>query len=259
MKGPNYFSFNGRRSTDYKMYNQTAPVYSLPERQIEWITVPGRAGDLLVEQGGYSNVLVSYDCFFEGGPAQGSLISGWLYGAGGYADLRDSYLPGVFRRATFAGPLEFTYIGQGRQIGKGTIAFTCKPQLYTDEGQKPIELPIVDGSFDTTGLGVIYNPYPFASWPLIQIEGRASQIVTVQNAAGVKRLRCSTMDRAEVDCEMMNMHRGDTNLNSYLDVLTDFPTLEPGENIISMSRKAEIDDGSAPKAKLSIVPRWWHL
>lgn len=259
MRGPNYFSFNGERSTDYKMYCLSAPTCSRPERQIDTITVPGRAGELLVDLGGYSNVQVQYDCFFDGGLSRGSEISSWLYGAKGYVDLRDSYQPGVFRRAFFTGPLDFEYAGRGQQIGRGVIPFICKPQLFTDDGQKPIEFAIMDQSFDTSVLGVIYNPYPFAAKPLIHIEGCSAQIVTIQNGAGTQRLHCQTVSSADVDCELMNMYNGSYNLNAFLAVKTDFPTLEPGENIISMSRTIKPSDGSAPKPKLIITPRWWHM
>ena len=235
----NYFVFDGKRSTDLGLFVERYPTQPKPQRQVETIAVPGRNGALHYYPGGYENVTVRYNCYFRGGPEQASEIAAWLYGAvGGYKILRDTYHPSVFRHAIFDGPLDVENLWN--QHGRCSLEFDCKPQLWTDTGQQPIEfaLPISadNWSFDRAAVGLLYNPYPFVAKPLIRIEGYANQLITIKNAAGESHLSCKTGPYAEIDCDLQNMYRDDANENTGLDVSTDFPTLEPGENIIIMSR-----------------------
>lgn len=98
----NFFMFAGRRSTEFGLVVERFPSQPKPARKVELISIPGRNGMLRVDQGAYENVTVSYECYFKGGPNQASTISGWLYASGGgYAVLRDTYHPDVFRMAAF--------------------------------------------------------------------------------------------------------------------------------------------------------------
>lgn len=257
----NYFCFAGRRCTDFDVFVERFPVQEKPMRQVELISVPGRNGALRIDKGGYENVTILYECYCRGGPAKVSEISGWLYSSGsGYAELRDTYHPGGFRLAAFDGPLSAENFWNRR--GRFTVQFNCKPQIWTDDGQVPIEFDLPIGaseSFDPTGLGVLYNPYPFATAPLIHIEGAANQVLTIKNALGERSLRCQTSRYADIDCELQNMYVGSHNANSQLDISTEFPILAPGENIIIMARSALPSEVDAPLPKLEITPRWWHL
>lgn len=261
----NYFEFDGRRSTDFGLYVERYPVQPKPQRQVEVIDVPGRSGVLHYYPGGYNNVTIPYECYFRGGPEQASEIAAWLYGAaGGYKVLRDTYHPGVFRRAAFDGPLDLENIWN--RYGRCTLEFDCAPQLWTDAGQQPVEfdLPISSTgswSFDTAAVGLLYNPYPFAAKPLIYIEGYGRNVVTIRSQEGREsHLSCETGPYAEIDCELQNMYKDDLNQNTYLDVTAEFPALEPGENIILMSRTAQPATSDSPyRPRLVITPRWWHL
>lgn len=261
--GLNYFVYAGRRSTDYGLYLRSAPKRAKPARQIEIVSIPGRNGRLRIDKGAYENTTVVYDCFFSGGPEQASAIANWLYDAGaGYLELRDTYHPGVFCCAAFDGPFDAEDILS--QLGIVSLTFDCKPQLWTDAGQQPVEfkLPISadNWSFDRAAVGLLYNPYPFVAKPLIRIEGYANQLITVKNAAGESHLSCKTGPYAEIDCDLQNMYWDDINENTGLDVSTDFPVLAPGENIIIMSRyDLQAPSGSIYTPRLIITPRWWHL
>lgn len=257
----NFFMFAGRRSTEFGLVVERFPGQPKPARKVELISIPGRNGMLRIDQGAYENVTVSYECYFKGGPNQASTISGWLYASGGgYAVLRDTYHPDVFRMAAFDNMSEIENVWN--RFGRCVLSFDCKPQMWSDLGQKPVEfdLPISSGnwSFNTAVVGVLRNPYPFTAKPLIRLEGYGSSIITIQNAAGSLSLRCETGPYAEIDCEMQNMFIDDINQNTKLDIMTDFPVLAPGENIISMSHKSYPSTGEYPP-RLIITPRWWHL
>lgn len=264
----NYFCFAGRRCTDFDIFVERFPTQEKPARQVELISVPGRNGALRIDKGGYENVTISYECYCRGGPAKISEISGWLYSCGsGYAELRDTYHPGGFRLAAFDGPLSAENFWN--RHGRFTVQFDCKPQIWADAGQIPIEYTIPAAPydyFDAREMGKLYNPYPFAAAPLILLSGSADVTLTISNALGSRTLLCTTSYYTTIDCEMHNMsgayHKGDIegNLNSQLNINTDFPVLAPGENTITLARKAAaISPTDAPAAGLQIIPRWWYL
>lgn len=264
---PNYFYYNGRRSTDMGLYLLNPPRIPWPARQADFVEVPGRNGSLRIDRGSYKNVRISYNCFFAGDPARASEIAGWLCSSGSYIELRDSYNPCVFRLAVFDGGVDVQ--NDFNQIGRVQITFDCKPQQWTDTGQQPISYMIPAAPydyFDLREMGELYNPYPFTAAPLILLDGSADVALTISNDQGERTLRCTTSYYTTVDCEMHNMsgayQRGDVeaNLNSQLKATTDFPVLAPGRNIIKLARKAAaIAPTDAPAAGLRIIPRWWHL
>lgn len=257
----NCFAYAGRRCTDFGLTVQRYPDQPKPMRQVEIINVPGRNGALRIDQGGYANLPISYDCYFRGGPDKASEIATWLYGAGvGYAELRDTYHPGFFRMAAFDGPLDIENVLN--RHGRCILTFDAKPQLFSDIGQQPVSFPIPSysgGGFSGVSLGRLFNPYPFPSKPLIQIGGYTGGQLHVVNSKGDMGLFYEIQGGAYIDCETQNMYyQDDVNVNCYLTQLTEFPLLMPGENEIVMYHK----DTPSPDGKplsLTITPRWWKL
>ena len=106
----NYFCFAGKRSTDFGVFVERFPTQEKPIRQVELVSVPGRNGSLRLDKGNYENVAVAYECNCRGGPDKMSEIADWLYAAeDGYAELRDTYHPGVFRMAQTLVPVHLPY------------------------------------------------------------------------------------------------------------------------------------------------------
>lgn len=257
----NYFAFAGRRCTDFGVHVQRFPAQPKPLRQVETISVPGRCGTLRIDKGGFENLLVSYDCYFRGGPQQASEVAAWLYSAGsGYSELRDTYHPDFFRRAAFDGPLDMENVLN--RYGRCIVTFDCKPQLFSDVGQQPVPFAIPSysgGGFTAVSLGKLYNPYQFPAKPLIKIGGYTNGQIHIINSKGDMGLFYEVQGGAYIDCETQNMYyRDDVNVNCYLTQLTEFPVLMPGENEIVMYHKAVVSPGDEPLS-LVITPRWWKL
>lgn len=119
-----------------------ASSWPKPERDVEYIHVPGRSGDILMDNGCWQNVEVSYNlCITGDWKTKFEDFAAWLCSHTGYFRLEDlERHPGVYRMASFAGPLDpelwFT-----TDTGVFTIVFNCKPQQWLLDGETEIVSP----------------------------------------------------------------------------------------------------------------------
>ena len=128
--------FNGLSSIDYGIQVEHPPEYEIPEREYNIISVPGRNGDLVMDNGSYKNVVRSYQI------SVGSLdkdyvtmannVAKWLRGTSGYARLEDSYEPAYYKIASYSESNILSNIHQ--QAGRMTINFNRKPQRFLKSG-----------------------------------------------------------------------------------------------------------------------------
>lgn len=116
-----------------------ASTWPKPERDVEMIHVPGRSGDILMDNGCWQNVEISYNMLIKGDwKTAFEDFAAWLCSHVGYFRLEDfERHPGVFRMASFSGPLDpelwFT-----TDTGVFTVTFNCKPQQYLTDGETPL-------------------------------------------------------------------------------------------------------------------------
>ncbi len=59
----NYFTFDGKKSSDYGVYISGSHVYDAPERDETKIEIPGRNGELTIDNGRYKNQPLKYPAF----------------------------------------------------------------------------------------------------------------------------------------------------------------------------------------------------
>ena len=52
------FTFAGRSSKDFGIYLSGSGVFNAPERDVETISIPGRSGDLILDNGRFKNISV---------------------------------------------------------------------------------------------------------------------------------------------------------------------------------------------------------
>ena len=159
------FTFNGIDSKDYGIYITGEAVYNAPERDVEFITIPGRNGDFALDHGRYSNIEVTYPAGFFGEDeadfTQGIAdIRNILCSQKGYLRLEDEYNPGEYRMAVYKSGLEVS--PAALKGGEFDITFVCKPQRFLTTGETPVSL----SSGDT-----ITNPSLYESKPLLVAKG----------------------------------------------------------------------------------------
>lgn len=242
----NYFEYKGIRSSDMGIRIESKNVFSGPEYEVDFLSIPGRDGDLISGNGRFPNVQVTYSVFVPAKTiselsAKITAIKAWLYsGLNSYHTLSDTYDTAFTRRAVFAGKLDIE--DEMNRIGVFTVSFSCKPYRYDDAG-----------TFSTTlsaSGDVLINPYPFISRPLIRIEGNGKGVLTIQSEGGNATWNFTGIDGyVEADSEQMNFYKDAEPKNDTVSG-DGFPLLYPGENTISYSGGI---------TAVTVIPRWCSL
>lgn len=111
-------------------------VFGAPSRDVTQIHVPGRNGDILIDNGGWNNVDVTYSscCILSNFRENAAKLKGYLMANPGYHELTDPYNPDEVRYAEFRGP--FTpeaFTAKGNNAGMFDLTFNCKPQRFLRE------------------------------------------------------------------------------------------------------------------------------
>lgn len=238
------FSFGGKSSESFYLTVEKLPVIIAPGKKYSTISVPGRNGELHVEENAFRNYVQPYECWFHApnvkAPEAAHAIKEWLLGSRGVQILRDSYDPDHFRKAVYLGPMDMERLLN--EYGRCTIQFSCSPQSFLCVGEQK--------SIFTTA-GTLRNPTPFTALPLITVYGSGAGVLNVgKQQVEIKELA----DVLTLDCESMNAYRksgddGAQNKNNTISAPV-FPELTAGENNISWTGGVE---------RIEIIPRWWTL
>lgn len=94
----NYFEYKGIRSSDMGIRIESKNVFSGPEYEMDFLSIPGRDGDLIAGSGRFPNVQVTYSVFI---PAKTTselaqkitAVKAWLYsGLNSYHTLSDALI-----------------------------------------------------------------------------------------------------------------------------------------------------------------------
>lgn len=230
-----YFVFDGKCSKDYGLYISGSGTFNAPERDVSKIEIPGKNGDLLIDNGRFKNITGTYPAFIRHKFKEYTKeVREWLLGSKGYLKLFDSYHPEYFRLASFSGPLDFEARVLNRS-GECNIVFDCKPQRFLNEGD--VFLVISAGM-------KLYNPTPFTARPLIRVYGTDGVLLV-----GGTVMQISAIDSyVDIDCETQNAYKDSVNCN--LNLSNTFPELPAGETAISY-------EGNI--TSVEIKPRWWTV
>lgn len=237
-----YFIFNRMNSLDCSAILCQVKNENTPKREVCFQTVPGRSGDLLLDQKRWGNVRVHYTCaIVEDFQQNYQALKNGLYLNQGYQRLEDSIHPGEFRIAAFCEAIE-PKNARYNQIGQFDLIFSCKPQRFLKSGEYEVR-------FDEAG--VLYNATSFPAKPLITVYGSGAGVVTMGSiSVEVKELEGSMI----LDCDMQNAYCIGANgapINKNASIYAPvFPDLQPGENSVKWSGGI---------TGLEIVPRWWTL
>lgn len=216
-----YLTFAGKNlGAEFGVWISGSGTFDAPSRDVSFVSVPGRNGDLLFDNGRFENVTVTYPAFISRHFRHRiDDLRAFLTSQVGYQELRDTYHPTEFRQAAFVGGLSVSPTPANR-AGRFNLSFRCKPQRFLESGTIPINF---------TAAGVVYNPTRFPARPLIRAYGSAGSVtlngVTVQ-ISGI------TGGYADIDCYLMEVPG--FNKTTVLQA-GEFPTLAPGENQLTFS------------------------
>lgn len=226
------FSFDGVNSSTFGILISGEGTFNSTERDVSIVEVPGRDGNLIIDNGRYRNISVTYPCFFTN-QASFNGFRAYLMSKVGYFVLADTYHPTEFRMARFIGNIA-PKTTQYNKEGEFSVTFDCKPQRFLISGN----------SWNTfTSDANIYNPTLFDSKPLIRVYGSGTLGVG-ENSITVDSNNYPYID---IDCDTMNAFYEATNCNSLITGA--FPVLHSGTNGILIDTFTQVD----------IKGRWFTL
>lgn len=229
------FEFNGIDSRAFGAFVASYNYFDAPQRSTEKISVPGRNGDLIIDNGKYENFQLSLRVFIPESAKHGlNQLKHWLMSVRGYKRLVLSGDPDHYRLAEFSNAFEIGgFDGRGGYID---LEFNCKPQKYLVSGDRAVTL---------TKSGALHNPTFFDAKPLIRVYGTGRLMVSDQ----IIDITSNPGEYIDIDSELGDAYEGTNNRNSCIN-LTDFPVLPSGDCNVSL--------GSGI-TKIIIKARWWEL
>lgn len=247
----NSLTFGGINSANYGIFIDGGGVYNSPERDVTLVTIPGRSGQLVMDNGRFENIEVTYSAFIDGrddGTIRDSIrdFRNAIGALRGYQRLEDTYNPDEFRQALFIGGLEVDPVVY-QTGGEFEITFNCKPQRWLKSGEELLVF---------TEATTLTNPTLFASEPLIRVSGSDGTVAINDITIGVAQLPAEySGQELYIDCEIGDAYCYDlitnelVNLNSYVS-WSEYPRLDPGANAISFTNYL---------TRVSVIPRWWRV
>ena len=239
----NGFKFGNNTTAEFSMYVEKYPTQTGAQRKCNTVSVPGRNGDLHFLENAFANYTQAYECYFHGElcmPEQAHAVKAWLLGDGSYRRLEDIYDPLHFRLASFRGPLDIENVLN--KYGRCTVCFDCAPQAFLKSGEHAVKFPAE---------GILHNPTAYTALPIVTVYGHAAGTVTI----GTNTVKVNAItDPIILDCDTQNAYSqpgegAPQNQNGNIRAIP-FPSLSPGDNVISFSGGITM---------IEIIPRWWEL
>lgn len=157
-----------------------------PERDREFIHVPGRSGDLILDRGSWMNVEIEYNCHIDRDFASRfEDFVRWLSTVKTYEVLTDDNHPDVYRMAIplieeVSPKTTFT-----TETGDFTLLFNCKPQQFINDGIDHV----VTLDFSESDISAEIDPYPpvrggWTGSPLVTVYAPSGAFFTIEGADG---------------------------------------------------------------------------
>lgn len=243
----NSFTFDGVSSEHFGLYINHKNIYVSPKRSQEIISVPGRDGDLIFDNGNYENVTISYTCSLTNTSAKIDEINEWL-SKPGYKILSDTYDSSCYRKAAVVDSFKIT---EDKKIGSFDIQFSCKPYKYLNSGETSITLNT------STTAKTITNAESYSSLPLFEITASKQITLQISNSAGsISRVITfpNTSKKLYIDSELMAVYDDSMTLYNNAIDFVEFPTFLPGNNSINFTKGT-----GATLTSASVKPRWRKL
>lgn len=232
-----YFTYNGRSSLEFNTKISGNGTFAAPEKDIEKQEVPGRSGDLLIDNGKFKNIKIPYEAYItEDFDRSIAALRAFLLSSSGYLRLEDTYHPDEFRLAAYAGPFDPKV--HAVSSGSFKLEFDCMPQRFLKSG----EIAFKVNAGETVK---IWNPCEYTAKPEIVVTGTGT--FKVNDVTAEIKINAGTIT---VDSEIQECHEGTTNRNGAVALSGyKFPELVPGENSIEAGKNIY----------LQIKPRWWTI
>lgn len=202
----NYLEFDGENSFEYGVFISGEGTFNAPKRRARKISIPGRDGDLVLDEGSFENIQVRYPAFIVAKnkaefKEKLEAFRSSLLSKTGYVRLSDTYHKDEYRMAAYLEGLEVSPKLHNK-AGNFTLVFDCKPQRFLKIGDLPISVASGD---------VITNPTLFNAHPLIKFNAGGNGIITI----GDKVVTVLNAEVGNVDLSLFK-----TDVDTTTDILT---------------------------------------
>ena len=233
------FTYNNIVSSQFDAYTTSEGVFISPTRDYDLIEVPGRSGDLILENNRYNNVNITYPMIImENFMTNYKSMTSTLNAIKGYNELNDTFFADRFRLAVFE-RVESKKITQHVDAGIFNVIFNCKPQWYLNSGKTTTSV----AKNKTVSMT---NPTNNKSRPIIACTGTGTLTIGTQTF-----VLSTNTGTTIIDCELQDAYEGNINRNKNLVYTGDdeFGYLPTGTFNVKTS------------ANLSVVitPRWFEI
>lgn len=130
-----FFTYNGRRSTDYGVTISGGGTYAAPARDMTEVVIPGKNGHMLLDNGRFENITVTYPGWIARGfDGKIDAFRAFLASDPGYKRLEDTYHPDEFRLAAFRSGFD-PDTGPLNRSGRFDVVFDCLPERWLKSGE----------------------------------------------------------------------------------------------------------------------------
>jgi len=163
------------------IYVDAAISFNKPAKRVSTYSVPGRNGDLVIDEGTFDNVLITYPVFEKSTfPTEFDEIVNYLASLEGYQKIECSNDPQHYRLGRFVVPQNPTAKRLNRD-GYWQLSFDCKPQRWLLSGEEDTEIdanPIDEYSGDIVSIDAValdeITELKAAIEPVQNLNGQAS-------------------------------------------------------------------------------------
>ena len=208
-------------------------------------SVPGRNGDIFLDNHRYKNIDVTYPGFIPSAFVSNSQsIRNWILTPKEYKKLEDNFDTTHFRMA-IGKSVNFSPVNENKAANV-SITFNCKPQRFLTSGAV---------SYNTLSGVTRTNPTEFKAFPIITLKDPMSVgYIEFVNDDGYYKMTATRAytGTVTIDCENRLIYSGSNNLNDLFS--GDFPEFLPGNTQINWSGMSGIGG-----LGIEIVPGWWEL
>lgn len=161
-----YLQYAGIASASYNIYISGEGVFDAPKRDAKLITIPGRNGAFVQDNGRFENITITYPCFYKADKLTTFASDLAAFRAAmcektGYQVLFDSINTTETREAIFVDGINFKPV-KDNTVVTFDLVFNCKPQRWLRTGNTAI---------DIKANSTVQNPTKYNAAPLFKLTG----------------------------------------------------------------------------------------
>ena len=220
--GINSLTFGNVNTADYGVYISGEAAFNAPGRVYDSYSVPGRNGQIIVDQGHYENIEVTYPAFVfdydqETFATRMAEIRSAFLSQTGYVRLSDTYNTDEYRLAYYSGGFEVEP-QHFNQTGEFELVFNCKPQRFLTSGDTAVTMPTS---------GTITNPTLFDAKPILEVYGYGIASINGKNisvvASPIGMMQIDTTDQVPITNGWSKQLNDNTSYNTGDDLILRMP------------------------------------